>query len=66
MYFDMYYLFVCSFFFFFYTVYRHGNKCIVFNTALLSKMFCFHPSLPAHRDASVTFVLLHGDITGMV
>lgn len=58
---------VCLFFFFFfYTVSRHSNKCIVFNTALLSKMFCFHSSLPAHRDASVTFVLLHGDITGMV
>lgn len=59
MYFDMY----CHFF---YTVYKQGNKCIVFNTALLSKMFCFHLSLPAYCDASVAFLLLHGDITGMV
>lgn len=50
--------------FFFYTVYKQGNKCIVCDAALLSKTFCFHPLPFAYCDASVTFVLLNRDITG--
>lgn len=45
--------------FFFYTIHKQGNKCIVCNTALLSRHFLSPPF--AHGDASVTFVLLNMD-----